>query len=65
MATIVTRAVGLFLIILLAYFLKRIDFLTKEDGTSLSVVIMNVTLPAVVIINLANLDVKGNPKFQV
>ncbi len=65
MATIVTRAVGLFLIILLAYFLKRIDFLTKEDGTSLSVVIMNVTLPAVVIINLANLDVKGNLLFFV
>ncbi|AYW45344.1 AEC family transporter [Tetragenococcus koreensis] len=60
MGTIITRAVGLFLIILLAYFLKQIGFLNKADGSSLSIVIMNVTLPAVVIINLANLDIKGN-----
>lgn len=65
MGTIITRAVGLFLIILLAYFLKRIGFLDKADGSSLSIVIMNVTLPAVVIINLANLDVKGSLLFFV
>lgn len=60
MGTIIVRAVGLFLIIVLAYFLKRIGFLHQEDGSSLSIIIMNVTLPAVVISNLANLEVKGS-----
>ncbi|BAK95039.1 AEC family transporter [Tetragenococcus halophilus] len=60
MGTIIIRAVGLFLIIVLAYFLKRIGFLHKADGSSLSIIIMNVTLPAVVIINLANLEIESN-----
>lgn len=56
MGAIIVQAVGLFLIIVLAYFLKQIGFLHKADGSSLSIIIMNVTLPAVIIINLANLD---------
>ncbi|AYW48865.1 transporter [Tetragenococcus osmophilus] len=60
MGTIIIRAVGLFLIIVFAYFLKRVGFLHKDDGSSLSIIIMNVTLPAVVIINLANLDIESD-----
>lgn len=60
MGAIIVQAVGLFLIIVLAYFLKQIGFLHKADGSSLSIIIMNVTLPAVIIINLANLDIEGN-----
>lgn len=39
--------------------------MNKNDGSSLSIIIMNVTLPAVVIINLANLDIQGGLLFFV
>ncbi|KAF1305514.1 transporter [Enterococcus saccharolyticus] len=60
MEAILIQAVGLFLIILLGFFLKRVGLLSKADGTTLSVVIVNVTLPAVVIVNLAKLSMQAD-----
>jgi Predicted permeases len=58
MATIIIQAVGLFLIIILGYTLKKMGLLKKEDGSRLSIVIVNVTLPAVVIVNLASVTMQ-------
>ena len=58
MATIIIQAVGLFLIILLGYLLKKMGLLKKEDGSRLSIIIVNVTLPAVVIVNLATVTIQ-------
>ena len=58
MATIIIQAVGLFLIIILGYTLKKMGLLKKEDGSRLSIVIVNVTLPAVVIVNLASVAIQ-------
>ncbi len=60
MAAIIIQSVGLFLIILLGFFLKRIGLLSKADGTTLSLIIVNVTLPAVVILNLARLSLQAD-----
>ncbi|MGX7197212.1 AEC family transporter [Enterococcus olivae] len=59
MGAIIIQAVGLFLIILLGFLLKQVGLLTKLDGTRLSIVIVNVTLPAVVIVNLAHIAIQG------
>lgn len=60
MVAIIIQAVGLFLIILLGYSLKQIGLLSKLDGTRLSIIIVNVTLPAVVIVNLARISIESN-----
>ena len=46
MGAILFQAVGLFMIILLGYFLKRKGLFKKEDGTILSRIIMTITLPS-------------------
>lgn len=59
MGQMVVNGIALFLIIVLGYLLKRFGLLGKADGTSLSVVILNLTLPAVIIVNLADLPIEG------
>lgn len=59
MGQIISNGIGLFAIIFFGYFLKRIGLLSKGDGTTLSVIILNLTLPAVIIVNLANLPIEG------
>lgn len=54
MGTIILNACGLLLIILLGYFMKRIGLMKKTDGTILSTIIMNITLPATIIVNLTS-----------
>ncbi|OEG22336.1 transporter [Enterococcus ureilyticus] len=43
--------------IFLGYLMKRIGLLNKADGSMLSVIIVNITLPATVIVSLANVVV--------
>ena len=59
MGQMIVNGVALFLIIILGYLLKRFGLLGKADGTSLSVIILNLTLPAVIIVNLADLPIQG------
>lgn len=59
MIEILIHAIGLMIIILLGYFLKRLNILSKADGNTLSVVIVNVTLPAVIIVNFAHMDLSA------
>ncbi|WP_303217692.1 AEC family transporter [Enterococcus asini] len=59
MGQMVVNGIALFLIIVLGYLLKRFGLLGKADGTSLSVIILNLTLPAVIIVNLADLPIEG------
>ena len=57
MGAILFQAVGLFMIILLGYFLKRKGLFKKEDGTILSRIIMTITLPAAIMVGLQNVHV--------
>ena len=58
MGNIVLNAAGLFAMIFLGYFLKRLNVLSKADGSILSKIILNVTLPAAIILNLASMQVQ-------
>ncbi len=58
MGNIVLNAAGLFAMIFLGYFLKQLKVLSKADGSILSKIILNVTLPAAIILNLASMQVK-------
>lgn len=58
MATILINALGLFAIIFLGYFLKRLNVLSKADGTTLSTIILTITLPATIIVNFAALKIE-------
>lgn len=60
MFDIIINALGLFATIFVGYLLKRVGLLTKEDGTRLSIIILNVTLPAAIISNLAALTIEKN-----
>ncbi|MGX7162332.1 AEC family transporter [Enterococcus massiliensis] len=60
MATILINAVGLFVIIFFGYLLKRLNLLSKADGTTLSVIILTITLPATIIVNFASLQIKSS-----
>lgn len=53
MLAIIMNALGLFLIIMLGYLLKRVGLLEKADGTKLSIIIMNITLPITIVLNMA------------
>lgn len=44
--------------ILLGFAMKRIGILSKADGSILSKIILNVTLPAAIILNLAQMEVQ-------
>lgn len=54
MFQITMNALGLFLIIMLGYLMKRIGLLQKADGTRLSLIIMNITLPITIVLNMAH-----------
>ena len=58
MGTILINALGLFAIIFLGYFLKRLNILSKADGTTLSTIILTITLPATIIVNFAALKIE-------
>lgn len=47
-------------VILLGYFLKKIKILNKDDGNSLVKIIMNITLPALIITVFIDLDLNAN-----
>lgn len=59
MKEILVQALGFCFIIFLGYLMKRIGLLCKADGGTLSRIIVNITLPAVVIVSLAKIDVTG------
>ncbi|MGM0124999.1 hypothetical protein IGI37_002393 [Enterococcus sp. AZ194] len=46
------------MIILIGYGLKRLNLLSKADGNTLSKIILNVTLPAAIVVNLASLTIQ-------
>lgn len=58
MGQIILNVVGLFSMILLGFAMKRIGILSKADGSILSKIILNVTLPAAIILNLAQMEVQ-------
>lgn len=60
MTEILLNSGGLFLIIVLAYVTKRVNLLSKADGNMISMIVINVTLPAAIIVNLTRLEVKAN-----
>lgn len=63
MKEILLQAVGFCFILFLGYFMKRIGLLSKADGGTLSVIIVNITLPATVIVSLASVVVSGTLLF--
>jgi predicted permease len=60
MGQLFLNAAGLFVMIFLGYFLKQLKTLSKEDGSMLSQIILNVTLPAAIILNLKDMEIQGN-----
>lgn len=58
MSAIIWQSVSLFFMIFLGFIMKRIGFLTKSDGTMIAQIIMNVTLPAVIIVNFATITIE-------
>ncbi len=63
MRDILLQAIGFCFVIFLGYLMKRIGLLSKADGGTLSVIIVNITLPATVIVSLASVDVSGTLFF--
>lgn len=59
MRAVLLNSLGLFVIILIGYLTKRFNVLMKADGTMISKIVVNVTLPAAIIVNLQSLDVKN------
>lgn len=51
MGAILVRAAMFLLLVLLGYFLKRIGLLSKEDGVLLSKIVLNITLPAAILVS--------------
>lgn len=54
MKEILLQAIGFCFVIFLGYLMKRIGLLSKADGGMLSVIIVNITLPATVKIGRAH-----------
>ena len=59
MLTILINAFGLFLIIIAGFTIKRIGLVDNKDGQILSKIILNLTLPATIIIGLNPIKVTG------
>lgn len=57
MGSIFQQALGFCVIILLGYLLKRVGPMSKADGGVLSIIIMKVTLPAAIVVGLADVQV--------
>lgn len=58
MGEVLLNACSLFLVILFGYLLKRINLLSKADGDTLSAIIVNITLPAAIVVNLSVLTIE-------
>ncbi|MGN0907387.1 MAG: AEC family transporter [Bullifex sp.] len=54
MHEIIVRAVSFFLIVVLAYLLKRAGVFTREDGFTLSRIVMKITLPCAIITSFSS-----------
>ncbi|MDT2612540.1 AEC family transporter [Enterococcus dongliensis] len=59
MRAVLLNSLGLFVIILIGYLTKRLNLLTKADGSLISKIVVNVTLPAAIIVNLQSLVIKN------
>lgn len=60
MKEILISAFSLLFIIFLGYLFKRFGIFSKDDGNRLSQIILNLTLPAAIVVNLAQLNVSFN-----
>lgn len=60
---ILLQAASFCFVIILGYLMKRFGLLSKADGGTLSVIIVNITLPATVIVSLANVVVSSTLFF--
>lgn len=60
MSTILLNAFGLFLIILVGFFLKKMGLVSKSDGKVLSNIIVTITLPATVIIGMNTMAITSD-----
>lgn len=65
MGAVVLQSIILFWMIVLGFVTKRVGLLNKSDGNVLGRIVMNVTLPAVIIINLARLILQKELAFLV
>ena len=65
MGEILLNAFGFILIILSGFTMKKMGVLKKEDGTTLSKIIINVTLPAVLINGLRDVQLTGTFIFLI
>lgn len=63
MKEILVQAFAFCFMIFLGFLMKRMGLLSKADGGTLSVIIVNITLPATVIVSLANVVVSGTLFF--
>ncbi|MGG5342214.1 AEC family transporter [Enterococcus sp. AZ192] len=63
MKEILLQAASFCFVIILGYLMKRFGLLSKADGGTLSVIIVNITLPATVIVSLANVVVSSTLFF--
>ena len=61
MGDIILQAISLFFMIFLGFIMKRVGILQKKDGTMIARIIMNITLPAVIIVNF--IDLKMDKKL--
>lgn len=57
MAEIMIKAMGFVLVILIAFFLKKINVLEKRDGLTIATIIMNVTLPCALLTNASGITI--------
>lgn len=60
MENIFIQSSGLLAIIILGYLMKRLNLLSKKDGDRLSIIIVYLTLPAAIIVNLWHLVIHQN-----
>ncbi|AXG37509.1 transporter [Enterococcus gilvus] len=59
MRAVLLNSLGLFGIILIGYLTKRLSLFVKADGSMISKIVVNLTLPAAIIVNLRALDVEN------
>lgn len=65
MQGILINAASLLLMIALGYLLKRIGFLHKADGGVISMIVLNLTLPAAIVVNLSRMDFQFDQLFMI
>lgn len=63
MLTILLNAFGLFLIILVGFFIKQLGLVKKADGKVLATIIVTITLPATIVIGMNSMEI--NQDFLV